>query len=208
VQPTFWIQRWQDGQIGFHEGKPNKFLVSHAARLTGVRVLVPLCGKAEDLAYLASRGHTVIGIELVEDAVRAFFAEHGLEPTVEKRGAITAYTANAVTILAGDLFTVTRADVGAIDAIYDRAALIALPPDLRRRYVDHLRVLAPAGTPSLLVTLEYPQDRFEGPPFAVLEDEVRRLFAAVEPIDEAQNTAGRIAQAGLPSRERCYITKL
>ncbi len=208
MQPTFWIERWRDGQIGFHEGKPNKFLVTHAARITGARVLVPLCGKAEDLAYLASRGHEVIGIELVEDAARAFFAEHGVEPMEARRGTVTAYTANRVTILAGDLFTVTRADVGPIDAIYDRAALIALPSDLRRRYVDHLRVLAPAGTPALLVTLEYAQDQHAGPPFAVLEDEVRALYASAELIDEAANTAGRIAQSGVPSRERCFVTTL
>jgi thiopurine S-methyltransferase len=206
MQPEFWKARWSEGKIGFHEGAPNAFLARHAARIADRRrVLVPLCGKSEDLAYLAAHGHEVIGIELVEDAASAFFTEHAATPAITRRGPLAIYTAGAITILAGDLFTVTEADVGAIDAIYDRAALIALPPELRRRYIDHLRTLVPALTRTLLVTLEYPQDRFEGPPFSVLEAEVRALYDSVELIDERLAAGGRIAEAGLSAIERCYV---
>lgn len=208
MEPTFWIDRWREGRIGFHEGAPNALLAKHHPRLVGPRVLVPLCGKAEDLAFLAHHGHEVIGIELVEDAVRAFFAEHALTPEVRRQGATTAYTADAITILAGDFFAVEPADVGAIDEIYDRAALIALPPPMRRRYVEHLRTLAPAGTPVLLVTLEYPQDAAEGPPFSVPEDEVRALYASAMLVDDRAATGGRLAERGIPARERCYLATL
>lgn len=207
MEPSFWIDRWREGRIGFHEGAPNAFLVEHVARLAGSRVLVPLCGKTEDLAYLAGAGRTVIGAELVEDAVRAFFAEHDATPAIAPRGAATAYTAGEIEILAGDLFAITRDDVGAIDAIYDRAALIALPPEVRRRYVEHLRLLAP-GVPVLLVTIEYPQDQMSGPPFSVGDDEVRALYANVELLGEAAPRGGRIAQSGLAARERCYAATL
>lgn len=173
----FWVSRWREGKIGFHEGRPNAFLSRFAARLDGcARVLVPLCGKSEDLAFLASRGHEVVGVELVEDAVRAFFAEHGLAPEVSPRGALTAYTAGTVTILAGDVLAVTRDDVGPIDAIYDRAALIALPEDLRQRYVDRLLKLAAPWLRALVVTLTYDQARMAGPPFSVTDTELMRLY--------------------------------
>lgn len=205
MQPDFWTSRWSEGKIGFHEGAPNAFLARHAPRIADRRrVLVPLCGKAEDLAFLAAHDHEVIGIELVEDAVRAFFTEHGATPTTSRRGPLMIYTAGAITILAGDLFNVTEADVGAIDAVYDRAALIALPPEMRRRYVDHLMMLVPARTQSLLVTLEYPQDQHQGPPFSVPEAEVRTLFTSAELIDERLAT-GPIAAAGLSPIERCYV---
>src|SRR5262245_40223150 len=128
MDADFWFQRWREGRIGFHEGAPNRFLVKYGDRLTGARrILVPLCGKTEDLAYLASRGHDVVGIELVEDAVRQFFAEHHLTPSITQRGPFTNYTAGAITIVVGDFFATSPDLVGSIDAIYDRAALVALP---------------------------------------------------------------------------------
>ena len=204
---SFWITRWTEGRIGFHEGSPNTLLAQHAARLPGPRVLVPLCGKSEDLAYLASLGHEVVGIELVEDAVRAFFAEHAITPTITRRGELAIYAAEAITLIAGDLFAVTPADVGPISAIYDRAALIALPPDLRRRYVEHLRALTSPGTPALLITLEYPQDQLAGPPFAVMEAEVRARYAGVELLAERPAT-GRVAEQGVSPLERCFAVTL
>lgn len=205
MQAEFWKARWHEGKIGFHEGAPNAFLARHALRIVDRRrVLVPLCGKTEDLAFLAAHNHEVVGIELVEDAVRAFFSEHGATPEITRRAPLTIYTAGAITIIAGDLFEVTEADVGAIDAIYDRAALIALPAAMRRRYIEHLHMLVPARTKSLLVTLEYPQDKREGPPFSVSEAEVRALFSSAELIDE-RLAGGPIADAGLSPIERCYV---
>lgn len=201
MQPQFWKDRWAENKIGFHEGKPNNFLTEFLAQL-GSRVLVPFCGKSEDLAFLAAHDHHVVGIELVEDAVRAFFAEHAATPTIERRGDLAIYTAGSIRVIAGDLFAVSPADVGPIDAIYDRAALVALPPELRPRYVAHLRTLAPAAT-GLLVTIEYPQELMSGPPHSVPEPEVRSLYSTVEPLAEGELRSGRVADLGV-GRERCY----
>lgn len=199
MNPDFWVSRWREGQIGFHEGAPNTFLRAHVARLGAARrVLVPLCGKSADLAFLAAQGHAVVGVELVEDAVRAFFAEHGLTPTVTARGALTEYACGAITLLAGDVFATTPALLGPIDALYDRAALIALPEELRVRYVAHLRALLPRGADGLVVTVEYPQEAMSGPPFSVPEAEVRRLFdgISIERIDRRPAEGGRLAAMG------------
>ncbi|HVK77430.1 MAG TPA: thiopurine S-methyltransferase [Kofleriaceae bacterium] len=208
MDPGFWLDRWREGRIGFHEGRPNTFLERHAGRLAGARrVLVPLCGKAEDLAYLAGRGHEIVGVELVEDAVKAFFAEHGATPAVRGHGPFVEYRAGAITILAGDMFATTRALLGPIDAYYDRAAVIALPPPLRARYVPHLRGLLDAGAPGLVITLEYEQARMDGPPFAVHEDELRALYAGaqVELIEEAPATGNpRLLEIG-GATERCFV---
>lgn len=202
MQPEFWRERWAENKIGFHEGKPNNFLAQFLAHLPGHRVLVPLCGKAEDLAFLAAQGRHVVGIELVEDAVRAFFSEHGATPTIERRGDLAIYTAAEIQVIAGDVFAVSRADVGAIDALYDRAALVALPPDLRPRYVSHLRTLAPAAA-GLLVTIEYPQDLMSGPPFSVPQPEVHTYYPSAELLAEGELRSGRAAELGV-ARERCY----
>ncbi|MBK8694024.1 MAG: thiopurine S-methyltransferase [Deltaproteobacteria bacterium] len=199
MNPDFWESRWREGQIGFHEGAPNVFLNEHVAKLgASRRVLVPLCGKSEDLAFLAARGHAVVGVELVDDAVRAFFAEHGLTPTVTPRGVLTEYSHGPITLFSGDFFATTRELLGPVDALYDRAALIALPESMRARYVAHLRALLPAGADGLVITVEYPQEAMEGPPFSVPEAEVRRHYQGlpIDRIDQRPAEGGRLAAMG------------
>lgn len=208
MEPSFWRDRWREGRIGFHEGKPNALLVRHRAALgERRRVLVPLCGKAEDLAYLASEGHAVVGVELVEDAARAFFTEHDLAPEVSRAGALTRLTAGGVEILAGDFFATRREDVGACDAFYDRAALIAFPPELQPRYVAHLRALLPAAR-GLLVTLEYPAGAMEGPPFRIDDATARRYWPEAQLLEEIATESARLREAGVTAVERAYAITL
>ena len=207
MTPDFWESRWRAGQIGFHEGAPNAFLQAHVAVLGAARrVLVPLCGKTEDLAFLAARGHTVVGVELVEDAARAFFSEHGPTPAVTARGGFTAYAHGGITILVGDFFATTPDLLGPVDALYDRAALIALPEALRARYVAHLRALLPRGADGLVVSVEYPQEAMAGPPFSVPEAEVRQHYAGlpIERIDQRPAEGGRIAALRPAAAESVY----
>lgn len=164
---AFWNERWDTNQLGFHEGKPNRHLQRFWPTLgAGRRVLVPLCGKSADLAWLAEQGHEVVGVELSPVACAAFYAERGWVPEVERAGAYTRYRHGAITLLQGDVFDLE----GQFDAVWDRAALIALPPALRVRYAAHVRAHAPAG---LVVTFVYDQSKRDGPPFSVPDDELR-----------------------------------
>ncbi len=212
-QVAYWDIRWKDGRTAFHEGRANAFLAKHAARLEGRgRVLVPLCGKAEDMVYLASQGHEVLGIEGVEAPVKAFFAEHDLTPEIrDVNEHVRSYTAKGITILVGDVFACTKSEVGDVSALYDRAALVALPADVRPRYVAHLRSLLTPGAHGLVVTFDYPQHQMPGPPFSVGEDEVRKLYsgAKVEQIDHAAvGSEGRFREAGVQAIERCFFVSL
>ncbi len=209
MEGAFWQTAWDDGRIGFHEGNPNDLLVRFGDRLRGrTRVLVPLCGKTEDLVWLAAQGLEVVGVELVAEAVQAFFAEHGLTPTVNvQTGGLTAYAAGAITIFVGDFFAATPAVLGAIDAVYDRAAMVALPPPLRARYVPHLRTLAAPGASLLLITLEYAEGSRQGPPFSISEADVRAAYAgaAIEHLMSRPDT--RFATAA-PMTEHCYAVTI
>lgn len=184
MDPEFWHERWERGEIGFHQGDFNAHMQNYMALLdlpTGANVLVPLCGKSRDMRWLRDRGHTVVGIELSQKAVEAFFAEEELAPERAKQGAVDAWKADGYTLLCGDFFALRPGDLGPVAAIYDRASLIALPPPMRVRYAAHLRGLLPAGLPSLLVTVEYAQHEMDGPPFAVHQPEVEGLFEAWQP---------------------------
>ena len=179
MDSQFWHDRWRDNQIGFHQQRYNRWLIKHWRDLglaPGSQVFVPLCGKSLDMRWLAAKGHPVQGIELVEQAIEAFFTECG-EPFIhDTRGRFQRYSAANIEILGGDFFELTVNHLNVPAAVFDRAALIALPEKLRARYADHLLRIIPDGAQILLVTLEYPQDMVEGPPFSVLPEEVTIHF--------------------------------
>src|SRR5690554_6891702 len=179
MEPDFWHQRWRDDRIGFHMEKPLPLLRKHWPSLAlpaGSRVFVPLSGKSVDMAWLAERGHQVLGVELSVLAVRQFFQERGLEPALRESRYGTHFTAGPYELVCGDAFALDAEALAGCAAVYDRAALIALPPDLRRRYAETVWQALPPGCTGLLVTLEYPQDQKDGPPFSVEEAEVRELL--------------------------------
>lgn len=174
-----WLARWREGRTGWHQGEVTPLLLQHWAALrvpAGARVLVPLCGKTLDLKWLAGQGHEVLGVELSELAVQQFFAESGLQPARRPAAYGVHYRAGSVEVIVGNVFGVPAPVLASCAAIYDRAALIALPPSQRRRYAHEVYGRLPSGSPGLLISLEYARDRMAGPPFSVLEAEVRELF--------------------------------
>ena len=180
MEPSFWHERWARTEIGFHQHQGNEHLQRFWSRLAlrgNERVFVPLCGKSVDLLWLAGEGHPVIGVELSPIAVEAFFSENNLTPRRWRDGAFEVWEADEIRILLGDFFALEPGHLTGCAAIYDRAALIALPPALRQRYVHHLASVLPGSLPLLLVTLEYDQSILPGPPFSVDEAEVHRLYA-------------------------------
>ena len=179
MHPDFWHQRWHDNQIGFHQDKPTPLLLKHWPSLAlprGSRVFVPLAGKSLDMLWLASRGHRVLGVEIEQLAVEQFFAENGLVPTMHQSQYGTHYRADEIELIRGDAFALDASVLSDCDAVFDRAALIALPPDMRRRYVHELYARLPPSCRGLLITLEYPPHEKQGPPFTVPEPEVRELY--------------------------------
>ncbi|CRM92757.1 Thiopurine S-methyltransferase [Pseudomonas sp. 22 E 5] len=181
MEPEFWQERWARNQIGFHLSEVNPYLQRHWPQLAvaeGSKVLVPLCGKSLDLVWLASHGLRVMGVELSEQAVEAFFSEQNLVPRITRRSAFTVYQADLIEVWCGDFFALDAEALVGCAALYDRAALIALPPLMRAQYAEHLSRLLPSGCQGLLITLDYDQTQKAGPPFAVTDDEVKVLFGS------------------------------
>ncbi|ETK19883.1 MULTISPECIES: thiopurine S-methyltransferase [Pseudomonas] len=181
MEPTFWQERWARNQIGFHLPEVNPYLQRHWPQLAlaeGSKVLVPLCGKSLDLMWLASHGLRVMGVELSEQAVEAFFSEQNLVPRITRRNAFTVYQADLIEVWCGDFFALDAEALIGCAALYDRAALIALPPLMRAQYAEQLSRLLPSGCQGLLITLDYDQTQKAGPPFAVTDEEVKVLFGS------------------------------
>lgn len=174
MDSDFWHQRWKNNEIAFHANEANPHLVNHFEKLSlekGSRIFLPLCGKTLDISWLISNGFKVVGAELSQIAIQQLFEELGLEPIITTAGKVTHYSANSIDIFVGDLFDLTRDILGPVDAIYDRAALVALPESMRPRYTSHLVNIA-EEVPQLLICFEYNQTLQEGPPFSINQEEL------------------------------------
>ncbi|SFV71894.1 Thiopurine S-methyltransferase [hydrothermal vent metagenome] len=176
---TLWIERWKNKEIGFNQSEANPFMIKHFASLNlkkGDSILVPLCGKSIDMLWLLAQGYKVRGIELSEEAVIQFFAELGKEAKVSTLGELLCYSSDDIHIYVGDIFKVTAQILGKVDAIYDRASLVALTKDLRIDYAKHLRSIT-NNAPQLLLCFEYEQSLMNRSPYSVDEEEVKSHYA-------------------------------
>jgi thiopurine S-methyltransferase len=217
MKKDFWLERWEREEIRFHQDELNPYLHQywHDLHLAGdSQVFVPLCGKSRDMRWLREQGHQVLGVELSAIAVQAFFKENGYTPQHELRGRFDGCEANGMRILCGDFFDLSKDDLANVTGVYDRASLIALPPEMRERYVRHLVSILPPATQILLITVDYPQQEMQGPPFSVSSDEVEALYREhaevrllAQPDVLAQNP--RFQQRGLSRlRENIFLLTL
>jgi thiopurine S-methyltransferase len=179
MDPSFWHQRWEKNEIAFHESQANPVLVSHFNELSlakGSRVFVPLCGKTLDISWLLSNGYRVAGAELSQIAIEQLFMELGLQPEISRVGEVEQWSDKNLDICVGDIFAVSRKMLGPVDAIYDRAALVAFPEEMRNRYTAHLTEIT-GKAPQLLICYDYDQSLMPGPPFSIRNEEVHRHYA-------------------------------
>ena len=179
MEREYWLNRWLENRTGFHLNGVNPLLERfwpQVAEPGDRRILVPLCGKSEDLRWLADRGYEVTGVELSPVAVKAVAAEQGIEFTETEQPPFTLFRANRIAWYVGDVFEFTADIGGRFDVVYDRAALIALPPTMRPGYARQLQSLMMLQARMLLISLEYDTSAMEGPPFSVPEGDVRELF--------------------------------
>lgn len=203
MTPDFWIERWKKGEIGFHMGAVHEFLPKHWPHLKvapGSAVFVPLCGKSHDMVWLAAQGHRVIGIELSPLAVDDFFQEQGLEADTRSTGALVVRSAGPYTIWCGDIFDLPAEATAEVAAVYDRAALVALPPSLQPRYAKKLVEILPASAPILLAGLVYPDGEISGPPFSTPLAQVAALFGGNYAIRLAEVRDGLAQSQNLKAR--------
>lgn len=194
MEASFWHQKWEKGDIGFHQSEANAFLIEHFEKLNlakGDRVFLPLCGKTRDFAWLLACGYRVVGAELSELAINELFNDLGVEPIVSRVEKLTRYSAKDIDIFVGDIFDVSAEILGRVDAVYDRAALVALPANRRNQYTSHLMKITNAA-PQLLICYEYNQQLMDGPPFSVSEAEVKHHYASAYQLKrlESKEVAG------------------
>ena len=180
MQHDFWHKKWQESDIGFHNSDANPLLVKHFSALglaTGSRVFLPLCGKTLDIHWLLAQGFQVVGAELSPIAIEQLFDELGVVPEITQLENLQHYRAPNIDILVGDIFHITASLLGHVDAVYDRAALVALPVDMRAHYTSHIKTIT-ENAKQLLICFVYDQTQLAGPPFSISDEEVKAHYNA------------------------------
>ncbi len=222
MDSNFWLSRWQENKIGFHQSKYNSRLTSLWPSLQlpqGAEVFVPLCGKSLDMIWLHEQGYNVLGAELSETAVVAFFNENDLQYQVTTSGNLQLFTgtgkAAGIRIFAGDMFAMDEAQTAGVSAVYDRASMVAMPPEMRQQYVDKLAALLPVAATGILISMNYDPSKMKGPPFSVPDELVRELLnpyftLSVLEHSEGPERLGNLQGRGLDTlEEHVYrITKI
>jgi len=208
MDPTFWINRWQENRLGWHQEDAHELLVRfiHDHPLpAGSRVFVPLCGKTRDIGWLLAQGCAVVAAELSEIAIHQLFDDLGIEPKITDVGALTHYSASSLDIYVGDIFDLTADLIGPVDLIHDRAAMVALPGDMRARYVAHLIHLTNAAR-QFVITFDYDQSLIDGPPFSVPEAQIDALYGARydKTLLVSQDLAGGL-KGRVPCKEQAWL---
>ena len=179
MEASFWHGKWARGDIGFHIADANALLLKYIDALqlpAHSRIFLPLCGKTLDMQWLLQQGYRVVGIDLSEIAIRAVFAGLGVQPEVSQAGELLHFSAPDIDLFVGDFFALSAALLKPVDAIYDRAALVALPASMRTAYSAHLMQIS-GHAQQLLIAYEYDQSQADGPPFAILPEEVQQHYA-------------------------------
>ena len=204
MNAEFWHSRWQEKRIGFNQSTVNPLLMRYFKQLNlpaGSRVFVPLCGKSIDMAWLAAQGYDVVGVEFVETAVQEFFTEQNISPTVHQHAdnsAIKYYqgqlSGQTITLWVADIFALSSEDIGSVNAVYDKAALIALPADMRVQYSAQMYQLS-ANAPQFIITLTYDQSKKAGPPFSISSEQIQQYYGDNYHISELTSEPTSIGSA-------------
>lgn len=209
----YWLNRWERNEIGFHQEDFNPYLLEYWPHLnipSSGTVFLPLCGKSRDMIWLHNRGHPILGVELSKLAVTAFFEENKISPSQHVEPDFDRYIADNITILLGNFFDLNKKHLEKVSAVYDRASLVALPPDTRKRYARHMMHILPPATQILLVGFDYPQAEMQGPPYAVSVEEISMLYrhhAEINPLKQVDvlHENPRFQQLGLSRLEENIV---
>mmetsp|Transcript_12343 Transcript_12343/g.26144 ORF Transcript_12343/g.26144 Transcript_12343/m.26144 type:complete len:458 (+) Transcript_12343:125-1498(+) len=165
-------------------------------------ILLPLCGKTVDLKWLLDAGHScVVGIEGVRRGIEELRDEmlDNLQ-CLDDNGTRSIWTTaqeekewfnniqseksdrSCISLVCTDFFDISPATFGINDAsgpcfaaVYDRGAVVAVPPSSRQDYAEVIDSLLMPGGQILMITVDTGRDT--GPPFPMALGVVEELFS-------------------------------
>lgn len=186
MELSYWKSRWRKKKVGFHMPGGYPGLIKHWASLKippSATVIVPFCGKSRDLIHLSKHCARVIGVEISEVAIHEFLTDNNLHAEHSSYKGFKIFKTGNMELWCGDFLKLPVQKIPVPDLIYDKAALVALPPEKRGAYAEKVLALSIPETRILLHHFIYNQDEMPGPPFSVTKEEIRILFGKnIDPV--------------------------
>ncbi|HET6527158.1 MAG TPA: hypothetical protein VFG39_00260 [Balneolaceae bacterium] len=179
MEISYWQSRWRKNKTGWHMDEVYPLLPDLWPSLSlkaGARILVPFCGKSVDMQWFIDKYFHVTGVDVSEKALHAFMERSSNPFTSQHQYGFSVFRSENIELWQGDFQKLPVAGMPSFDAIYDKAALIALPEEMRLKYAQKVLQCSGPETQMMLQTFEYEQDEMTGPPFSVDEQEIRRLY--------------------------------
>jgi thiopurine S-methyltransferase len=179
MELSYWQSRWQKGNTGWHMDTvypPLPHLWNQIGMNSDTRVLVPLCGKSLDLLWLTDHCDTVTGVDISPKALQHVMQKHSESFIKDTSHGFTIYRSDSLVLWEGDFAKLPSDQIPPQNLIYDKASIIALPPEKRQRHAEKMIELSSFNTQILIQIFEYDQNEMNGPPFSVEEQELKRLF--------------------------------
>ncbi len=123
------------------------------------------CGTGTNVIYMAQSGRQAIGLDFAPEAIRK-----------AQRKAQQAGVADRVQFRVGDVTRLAEMDLPAISFALDMGCFHGLSAEGRRRYVEGLAALMPAGGRAMLYALD--PNTEGGMKFGVTPETVKEVFGA------------------------------
>ena len=191
------VGAFQEGARFYQPQRPeaHDFLTRHLTpdQLSGRNVVVPNCGRSVDMIYLAQHAARVTGTGCTPMQIEQFQEENCLY--MEFDGA--AWRFDSLSLSPVPLCNLPDAQLGTVDIVYDRSAMISTAPDMRGDYLSRIDRLTRPGGRIYLMTVEFSTQRSEGP-YSISAAEVETLFGdryTVKHLEEAHCPAHLLARA-------------
>jgi len=159
MSPAFWDERFERNFTPWDRGGVPQALRAFAAASAPLATLIPGCGSAYELAFLADAGWDAVAIDFSPAAVAAGKAAVG---------------AHAARVVEADFFSWQPAQP--LQLIYERAFLCALPRAMRPQVAARWAALLAPG--ALLAGYFFFDEAPKGPPFGIARSELQALLDA------------------------------
>ena len=159
MSPAFWDERFERNFTPWDKGGVPQALRAFAAASAPLATLIPGCGSAYELAFLADAGWDAVAIDFSPAAVAAGKAAVG---------------AHAARVVEADFFRWQPARP--LQLIYERAFLCALPRAMRPQVAARWAALLAPG--ALLAGYFFFDEAPKGPPFGIARSELQALLGA------------------------------
>lgn len=210
-----WKECWNTPNVEFHNPQLNELFVKYHQRMLtrpGMRIFVPLCGKAVEMKWLVDHGHKVVGLEAAPVPCKAFFEENGIPYNVKEMKGIHGEKYESldhnIVIYSCDFFLFTADICGEFDGIWDSGGLNSMDVEDREAYIRRIRTLMGKGCVNLTEFVNFDKSMVDIT-WSMTKEELQKVFGEGFIVEDLNEMAApqRLKRQGCDTLKLFAITR-